>query len=124
MLEHFEMYITITDILGQKRIDLPYPIQGKEVIIVSMFSDIVQYYLRKPVKVLLIMNKKKQMLEGIFMDRVLNVSIERKLITTLHMPMITSLRWTSWHVSQRSFSAWMSLTTLTTWRWKTQQSPN
>ena len=36
------MYITITDIIGEKTIDLVYPIQGKEIAVVSMFSDNVQ----------------------------------------------------------------------------------
>ena len=45
------MYITINDVIGEKRIDLSYPIhptagQGearKEIAVVSMFSDNVQY---------------------------------------------------------------------------------
>ena len=53
VLEHFlqKMYIMITDILGEKRIDLAYPIQNldssKEVAIVSMFSNNVQYQIRE-----------------------------------------------------------------------------
>ena len=43
MSEHFIMYITITDIIGKKRIDLAYLIRGKEVTVVSMFSDNVKY---------------------------------------------------------------------------------
>ena len=41
------MYITINDIIGEKMIDLAYPIQnfdsGKEVAVISMFSDIILY---------------------------------------------------------------------------------
>ena len=48
------MYITINDITGQKRIDLSYPIKGKDgprvtqrpqIAVVSMLSDKVQYWL-------------------------------------------------------------------------------
>ena len=43
MSKHFKMYITITDIIGEKRIDLAYPIPGEEVAVVSVFSDNIQY---------------------------------------------------------------------------------
>ena len=33
------MYITITDVAGGKRIDFACPIRGKEVAVISMFSD-------------------------------------------------------------------------------------
>ena len=33
------MYITINNIIGEKRIDLNYPIRGKEAAVVSVFSD-------------------------------------------------------------------------------------
>ena len=42
------MYATITDIVDEKRINLDYPIQGKEVAIVSMFSDNIQYWIKEP----------------------------------------------------------------------------
>ena len=45
------MYVTINNIIGEKRIDLAYLILGKEVVIVRMFSDNVQYQLGEPVKV-------------------------------------------------------------------------
>ena len=41
------MYITINDIKGEKRIDLSYPIQGKEVTVITMLSDNVQYEIAK-----------------------------------------------------------------------------
>ena len=48
------MYITINGIIGEKRIDLSYPIHsGKEIIVVSMFSNNVQYWLDGTVEVLL-----------------------------------------------------------------------
>ena len=33
----------IDNIKGEKRIDLTYPIKGKEVAVVSMFSDNIKY---------------------------------------------------------------------------------
>ena len=48
-----------------------------------MFSNNIQYQIRESLKVLLITNEEKQLLEGVFTDRELNVSIGRKLITTL-----------------------------------------
>ena len=42
------MYITIIDIVGEKRIDLVYPIQDKEVAVVSVFSGNIQYEFTKP----------------------------------------------------------------------------
>ena len=47
------MYITVNDVIGEKRIDLAYPIQGKEVAVVIMQSENVQYLLKEPVKLLL-----------------------------------------------------------------------
>ena len=43
------MYITINDVIGEKRIDLSYPIHsGKEITVVIMFKDNVQYNVLKP----------------------------------------------------------------------------
>ena len=43
------MYITINDVIGEKTIDLSYPIcSGKEVAVISMLSDNVQYEIIKP----------------------------------------------------------------------------
>ena len=77
------MYVTIDNIVGEKRIDLAYPIWGKEIAVVSMFSDNVQYQIRKPLKVLLITNEEKMLSEGMFMDRELNLSARRKVIMAL-----------------------------------------
>ena len=48
------MYITINDIIGKKRIDLSYPIysinQRKEIAVVIMISNNVQYWLKGPMK--------------------------------------------------------------------------
>ena len=46
------MYITINNIVGEKRIDLFYPIHSfntrKEIAVISMFIDNVQYEIVKP----------------------------------------------------------------------------
>ena len=40
-------YKNFKDIMGEKRIHLFYPIQGKEVAVISMFSDNVQYWIKE-----------------------------------------------------------------------------
>ena len=56
------MYITINDIIGEKTIDLSYPIKGKEApveaAVVSLLSNNVQYWLQVSIEVLLKMGKK------------------------------------------------------------------
>ena len=47
-----------------------------------MFKNNVQYLIKEPLKVVMIMNEERQLLEGVFTDRELNASIGRKLITT------------------------------------------
>ena len=43
------MYITINDVIGEKTIDLSYPIRsGKEIAVISMLSNNVQYEIIKP----------------------------------------------------------------------------
>ena len=42
------MYITINDVIGEKRIDLSYPIHPrKEIAVITMFNDNVQYEIVK-----------------------------------------------------------------------------
>ena len=47
------MYITINNVIGEKTIDLDYPIENfdsdKEVAIVDVLSDNIQYEVRKPI---------------------------------------------------------------------------
>ena len=56
------MYITINDVIDEKRIDLSYPIKGREVrrgphsaeiAVVSMLSNNVKYWLQRSIEVLL-----------------------------------------------------------------------
>ena len=51
------MYITVIDVVGEKRVILAYPIWGKEVAVISMFSDNIQYQMRESLNLLLIMNE-------------------------------------------------------------------
>ena len=60
------MYITINDIIGEARIDLFYPIHPttrpgearKNIAVISMLSDNVQYWLQGSIEVLLKTGKK------------------------------------------------------------------
>ena len=46
--KHFKLYITINDIIGEKRIDLSYPIRSDKVIaVITMFINNVQYEIEK-----------------------------------------------------------------------------
>ena len=57
------MYMTVNDIIGEKTIDLSYPIQNfdssKEVAVVSMFSANIQYKLTETFNLKLINNSEK-----------------------------------------------------------------
>ena len=66
------MYITINDVIGEKTIDLSYPIKGKDIAVVSMLSDNVQYWLQGSIEVLLKTGKKIVLNIGIFTDNELN----------------------------------------------------
>ena len=63
------MYITINDIIGEKTIDLSYPIKNfdssKEVAVVRMLSDNIQYKMTKPLGLKLVDGSKKQILNGL-----------------------------------------------------------
>ena len=57
------MYITINDVIGEKTIDLSYPIhptagRGKEITVVSMHSNNAQIFLHRSVEVLALTGKK------------------------------------------------------------------
>ena len=82
MSKHFEMYITVTGIVGEKRTDLTYLIWGKEVAVIRMLSDNIQYQIKEPLSILLIMNEEKLLLKRKFMGRELSVFVGRKVIAT------------------------------------------
>ena len=74
------MYITINDIMGEKRINLSYPIHsGREIAVVSMLSDNVQYWLQGCIEVFLKTGKKIVLNEGVYMDKELNALIGTEL---------------------------------------------
>ena len=73
------MYITIDDSIGSKTIDLSYPIKGKEIAVVSMFSNNVLYWLQGPIEMLLEMGKKIVLHKGVYTDKELNLLIGMKL---------------------------------------------
>ena len=74
------MYITINDIIGEKRIDLSYPIHPrKEIAVVSMFSNNVQHWLKEPIKVLLKTGKKIVLNKAVYTDKELNALIGLEL---------------------------------------------
>ena len=74
------MYITINNITGEKMIDLSYPINSrKEIAVVSMFSDDIQYKTIEPLVLKLMDNNEKQVLNRTYTSRELSVLVERKL---------------------------------------------
>ena len=70
------MHITINDVIGEERIDLSYPIKGKDIAVVSMLSGNVQYWLKE---VLLKTGKKIVLNKGVYTDRELNSLIGLEL---------------------------------------------
>ena len=77
------MYIIINDVIGEKRIDLSYPIKGKDIAVVSMLSD--NGY-RRSIEVLLKTGKKIVLNKGVYMDKELNSLIG----TEMRLQMIDS----------------------------------
>ena len=74
------MYITINDVIGEKTIDLSYPIYPeKEIVVVSMFSNNSQILLKKAMEVLLYTGKKIVLNKGVYMDKELDSLIGREL---------------------------------------------
>ena len=64
------MYIMINDIIGEKTIDLSYPIYPeKEIAVVSMFSNNSQILLKKSMELLLYTGKKIVLNKGIYTDK-------------------------------------------------------
>ena len=73
------MYITINDVIGEKRIDLSYPFKGKKIAVISLFSNNVQYWLQRPIEVLLKTGKKIVLNKGVYTDKELNSLIGLEL---------------------------------------------
>ena len=67
------MYITINDVIGEKTIDLSYPIYPeKEITVVNMFGNNSQILLKKSMEVLLYTGKKIVLNKGIYTDKKLD----------------------------------------------------
>ena len=77
------MYVTINNIIGSKRINLSYPIysinQRKEIAVVIMLSDNVQYWLRRYIKIQLKSSKEIMLNKGVYTDKELNSLIRTEL---------------------------------------------
>ena len=74
------MYITINDVIGEKTIDLSYPIYPeKEIAVVSMFSNNAQILLQKSMEVLLHTGKKIALNKGVYTDKELDSLIGTEL---------------------------------------------
>ena len=74
------MYIAINDVIGEKTIDLSYPINPeKEIAVVSMFSNNSQILLKKSMEVLLYTGKKIVLNKGVYTDKELDSLIGTEL---------------------------------------------
>ena len=70
------MYITINDVIGEKTIDLSYPIcSGKKIAVISIFSNNVQYLLKEPVKLVLKTGEDVELKKGVYTDKELDAII-------------------------------------------------
>ena len=80
------MYIMINNIIGEKMIYLSYPIcsfdSRKEIAVISMLSDNIQYEMAEPFKLKLIGGDEKQVLNKTSTSRELSMLVEGKLILT------------------------------------------
>ena len=86
MSKHFKVYITITDIVGEKRIDLVYSIKSfdssKKVAVVSMFSDNIQYKFMEPWTMELELGNTKLVITGTYTRQELINPIKGKIEIT------------------------------------------
>ena len=82
------MYITINDVISEARIDLSYPIKGKEspegthfveIAVVSMHSNNVQYWLQGPIEVLSKMGEKIVLNKEVYTDKELAAIIGQEM---------------------------------------------
>ena len=78
------MYITINDVIGEKMIDLSYPVNstagwGKEIAVVSTRISNSQILLHRSIEVLSVTGKKIVFNKGVYMDKELNSLIGMEL---------------------------------------------
>ena len=78
------MYIMINDVIGEKTIDLSYPIRNfgssKEIAVISMLSENTQYEMTKPLKLKLVDGSEKEVLSKTYTSLELNSFVEGKHI--------------------------------------------
>ena len=71
------MYITINNIIGEKTIYLSYPIRNfdssKEIAVVRIFSNNIQYEITKPLGLKLVDGSEKQILNKAYTIREIDV---------------------------------------------------
>ena len=74
----------INDIIGEKTIDLSYPIwnfgSSMEIAVISMLSEDTQFEMTKPLKLKLADGSEKEVLSKTYMSRELNAFVEGKHI--------------------------------------------
>ena len=67
------MYIMINDVIGEKTIDLSYPIRNfgssMEIAVISMLSENTQYEMTKPLKLKLADGSEKEILSKTYRSR-------------------------------------------------------
>ena len=74
------MYITINDVIGEKTINLSYPISsGEEITVVIMLNDNVQCLLQGYIKVQLKSGEEIMLKRGVYTDKELNSLIGLEL---------------------------------------------
>ena len=76
------MYITINSIIGEKRMDQSYSIWGKEVAVVSVFSDNIQYKFTEDWTIDLPESRSKPIASGTYTRRELIDLVEEKIEMT------------------------------------------
>ena len=78
------MHITNNDVIGEKTIDLSYPIQNfgssKKIAVISMLSENTQYEMTKPLKLKLVDGSEKEVLNKTYTRRELDAFVEGKHI--------------------------------------------
>ena len=78
------MYITINDVIGEKTIDLSYPIRNfgssKGIAVKSMLRENTKYEMTKPLKLKLVDGSEKEVLRKTYTSRELNAFVEGKHI--------------------------------------------
>ena len=77
------MYIMINNVIGEKTIYLSYRIHPrKEIVVISVLSDNIQYEMTEPFKLKLIDGSEKQVSNKTYTSRELSALVERKIILT------------------------------------------